>query len=352
MGSCDPPIIEYQRSCSEELAGMLTQLEKLDARIPRWNVDALTKRDCPFCGSENEPLLVRPDSLPVAFCGDCGCWYVARLPSRSEIKRLYGGYYFAHRPADLSENRARRMRDNALAASDTDWQFQSLSKLLGGIAGKRILDVGCGCGEFLLMARARGANVIGCDLSPEACAFVQNRLGITTHQSDIESCVSSIGNVDAVVMRDFIEHPVEPLTDIRTAWAVLSRGGLLLWLTPNGGEAGTDVETAKDWVGFRVDLEHLQYVSPCTVNYLARELSMRIERLVACGFPGIEGIDKLPKMPSWASRIADSAKSTVKRIPHARRIAGTLRAIKAEVSGEYRDPCSGSYHLFAVLRKI
>jgi len=324
-------------------------LEPLDARIPQWDVDHLTSRLCPFCGTDNRSALIRPDKLPVAFCTSCGCWYVAELPSVLEIKKLYDGYYYTHRPTDLSEKSVPQMLENARAASKDDWQLQTLSKLLGGLGGKRILDVGCGYGRFLLMARSAGADVVGCDLSPEACEFANNRLGITVHQSELSSCMTSVGDVDAVVMRDLIEHPVEPLIDIQAACTVLKTGGLLLLHTPNGGEAGTDVETAKKWVGFRVDLEHLQYVSPRTVNWLSRKLDMRIERLDAFGFPGLKGIGKLPKR---REKYSVRARYMAKRIPCMRTVVRTLRAVKAEVNGGHQDPRLGSYHLFAVLRKV
>lgn len=197
------------------------------------------------------------------------------------------------------------------------------------------------------MARSAGADVVGCDLSPEACEFA-NRLGITVYQSDLSSCISSVGTVDAVVMRDLIEHPINPLIDMQAAYRILKPGGLLLLRTPNGGEAGINIDTAREWVGFRVDLEHLQYLSPRTMNWLSRTFDMRIERLDAFGFPGLKGIDELPKR---RSRTADRARDIAKRIPYMRTIVKALRAVKAEVNGGHHDPRLGSYHLFAVLRK-
>jgi 2-polyprenyl-3-methyl-5-hydroxy-6-metoxy-1,4-benzoquinol methylase len=324
-------------------------LEKLDVRIPKWNMDNLNDRNCPFCSNENEAMLIRPDRLPVAFCYKCGCWYVAQLPSALEIKKLYDGYYHTHRSANLTEKGASQMLENARRASENNWQLQTLAQLLNGLRGKRILEVGCGLGNFLLMARSAGAEVIGCDLSPEACDFTNNRLGITVHQSELSSCMTAIGDVDAVVMRDLIEHPVEPLIDIQAACTILKIGGLLLLHTPNGGEAGTTVETAKKWVGFRVDLEHLQYISPHTVNWLSRKLGLRIERLGAFGFPGLKGIDKLPNSKSV---MVSSTRQFLKKVPGMHRIVKTFRVLKNEMTGENRDPRLGTYHLFVIFRKI
>jgi len=327
-------------------------LKPLDARIPQWDIDRLITRFCPFCGTDNRSALMRPDKLPAAFCTTCGCWYIAKVPSMLDIEKQYDGYYHTHRPTDLSEKTASWMLKETRKASETDWQLNTLSKLLGGISGKRVLDVGCGICRFLLLARSRGADVVGCDLSPEACEFANNRLSITLHQSELHLCHSSIGNVDAVVMRDFIEHPVEPLIDIQAAVSILKPGGLLLLHTPNGGEAGTDVETGKKWIGFRVDLDHLQYVSPQTINWLARKCDLSIERLGAFGFPGLKGIDKFSNPPGrWAGKL-NSTKNILKQIDCVRIVFKTLRAIKRKIFDEYRDPRLGSYHLFAILRKV
>jgi 2-polyprenyl-3-methyl-5-hydroxy-6-metoxy-1,4-benzoquinol methylase len=326
----------------------IAALEPLDARIPQWDFDQLTARLCPFCGTDNRSVLMRPDKLTVAFCKTCGCWYIDNLPSIADIVKLYDGYYHTLRPTNLTEKGASQMLENARMASESNWQLRNLLKLHSGNDRMRILDVGCGSGNFLLEAKSAGADVLGCDLSPEVCEFVNNRLGIKVHQSELHLCSSLVGNVDAVVMKDFMEHPVEPLIDVQAAVSILKPGGLLLLYTPNGGEAGIDVETAKKWVGFRVDLEHLQYISPQTINWIAEKYHLRIERLETSGFPGLKGIDKLPKNNS---RNFIFTRVLLKKIPGTKKIVKILRVLKAELSGENRDRRLGSYHLFAILRK-
>ncbi|MCG2749304.1 MAG: class I SAM-dependent methyltransferase [Desulfobulbaceae bacterium] len=324
-------------------------LEPLDARIPEWNHGCLTVRHCPFCGSRNESLLKRPDQLPVAFCKTCGCWYIDNLPSISDIINLCDRILHTHRPTDLSEKGVFQMIKNARKASKTNWLLHTLLKLHAGNGRMRILDVGCGFGTFLLEAWLVGADVVGCDLSPEACEFASNKLCMKVHQSELHSCLSSIGNVDAVVMRDFIEHPVEPLIDIQAAVSILNPGGLLLFHTPNGGEAGTNIETARKWVGFRVDLEHLQYLSPLTVNWLSQKYALRIERLETSGFPDVKGINNGPKR---MSQTASSAREMVKKLPGIGGMVKKLRVLKTEMMGVDRDMRLGSYNLFAILRKV
>lgn len=327
----------------------MIQLEKLDPRIPDWDMANLSNRKCPFCDSSNEPILRRPDLLPVAFCNTCGCWYVSQMPSALELKKFYDGYYYTHRRTDLSEDAAPIILKNAHASGQADWQLQVLSKALGGISGKRIFDVGCGIGRLLLAAKTKGADVSGCDLSPEACKFASNSLGLNVYQSSFSNCRSSIGIVDAVIMKDFIEHPVDPLNDLRTAISILKKDGLLLLHTPNGGEAGKKIDSAKEWVGFRVDLEHLQYLTPHLINWLAETHALRIERLNPFGYPRLRELDASPKK---SSETVGRIKNVMKSIPHLHKLVHALRAIRSGLNAEYQDPLFGSYHLWALLRKI
>ena len=263
------------------------------------------------------------------------------LPSTEDIMSLYDGYYLTYRPIDLSKKGVSQTVENARKGSETFLRLHTLRDCMLAMVVCGKLDVECGFGRFLLEARSMGADVEGCDLSPEACEFANNKLGIRVHQSELHLCAS--------LMSDFLEHPVEPLLDIQAAVSILKPGGLLLFHTPNGGEAGTNIETARKWVGFRVDLEHFQYLSTHTVNWLSHKYDLRIEQLETSGFPGLKGIDKLPKRKFGT---AFSAREMAKKIPMLRGMVKTLRLLKTEMLEGRRGLRLGSYHLFAILRKV
>jgi hypothetical protein len=100
-------------------------------------------------------------------------------------------------------------------------------------------------------------------------------------------------------------------------------------------------------VGFRVDLEHLQYFSPRTIQVLADSWGLHIDHLETTGYPWLNGIDRLPTKTNGASGInlVTAAKKLVRR--WASWIPQTL-----QIAREFREPrVRGSYHLFAILRK-
>jgi 2-polyprenyl-3-methyl-5-hydroxy-6-metoxy-1,4-benzoquinol methylase len=272
------------------------------------------------------------------------------MPPEEEIQHFYDGYWFAHHPSDLSQVSASQMVKAASRQGKTHWQIEVLSRLLGGLHGKRAFEIGCGKGEFLLSLRLQGANVLGCDLSPEACDFVRDNLSIPVFQSQVYHCSNEIGKVDIVVMRELIEHPCDPMRTLTTVVDMLNPGGLLLLQTPNAGEAGTDEIGGADWVGFRVDLEHLQYLTPSTVNWLSRHYELRIERLDAFGYPFLTRISKAPRLNSRQAAIAQHAKRLAKRIPGCTSIAKSFRSMAKFTRGANLER-SGSYHLYSILRK-
>ncbi|MCX7015671.1 MAG: class I SAM-dependent methyltransferase, partial [Candidatus Sumerlaeota bacterium] len=264
-------------------------LEPLDPRVPSWDLSRTAERACPFCGQRREPALLRPDRLPVAFCAPCDCWHVCALPSPEEIRAFYEQYWGGYRPADFSEASAREMQRAAPLAARANWPLQRLSVLLGGLQGKRLIEAGFGRGTFLLMARALGADVAGCDISPKACRFARKRLGLSVFESSLGGMARQDASADAVAMNDFIEHSADPLADLRAACTLLKPGGLLLIRTPNGGAAGQDADSARRWTGFRVDYDHLQYLSSRTIHHLGAAAGWRIEHLETYGFPSPRG---------------------------------------------------------------
>jgi 2-polyprenyl-3-methyl-5-hydroxy-6-metoxy-1,4-benzoquinol methylase len=332
----------------------IPMLPPLDARIPKWSLTRLVFRNCPLCSENNQPLLQRPDGLPISFCNDCYLWYVSSLPPVEEIHQLYQGYWFSFRPRDLSASYATSLLSD-VESSKRDMRLNRLAALAGGLEGKRLLEIGCGCGELLTRARMRGASVFGNDISRESCEFVQEKLHIPVLKGEIhqETLQNEFRNMDIIVMSDLIEHLTDPLTTLHSALNILNPGGLLLIVTPNGGAASDDVESAAKWVGFRVDLEHLQYVSARTILVLANRNYCGIEHLEIYGYPALEGIDVFPAQEHEAAAnrsLKENIKGELKKSKWLRSIVQAVRANRNPAPDRRNDPSCGTYHLLTIIR--
>jgi SAM-dependent methyltransferase len=260
---------------------------------------------------------------------------------------VYQGYWYDFRPKQLDKEGAQKLLKAAPSTARADLKIQRLVALLGALKGKLVLDVGAGTGEFLLAARHAGADVIANEVSAEACDFLQRVLQIPVVRGELVEAPWEFGQPDVIVMSDLIEHPIEPLRLLSRACALLKRGGQLVIWTPNGGGAGTETTTAESWVGFRVDLEHLQYFSAKTVQLLSGSLGLDIDHLETTGYPALSRIDQLPmtRDRDGVGRLVKMCKTLIKRI------APWLPMI-VQIARELRTPRTrGTYHLFAVLTK-
>jgi SAM-dependent methyltransferase len=328
----------------------LETLPRLDVRVPRWPLETLQVRDCPLCGIHNEPALLRPDNLPVAHCNTCSIWYVCRIPPAACIQEFYNHYWHEFRPRPMGHGEAQRMLRSAPYGYRKDVRIQRLRALTGDLRGRRLIDIGCGLGQFLLLAREAGASVVGQEISPEACSFIRDYLQLTVHEGPLECCSKNMERADMIVLNDVVEHPTQPLQLFRAAYEILNDGGLLMIWTPNGGAAGATTKTAREWVGFRVDLEHLQYFSTSTIISLAAQHGWIVEHLETLGYASLDSLSREDAI--LRSHRAGLLRQAIHAIPGAYGFVHRMRAATTDlISRPQNSTREGTYHLLAILRK-
>jgi 2-polyprenyl-3-methyl-5-hydroxy-6-metoxy-1,4-benzoquinol methylase len=102
-------------------------------------------------------------------------------------------------------------------------------------ANPTICDIGCGSGEFLISARARGgATVIGVDPS-ELSGKTLTQNGIEFHKGTAEQLPEEMKDrhFDIVTMFSSLEHCRDPALALRNVRSLVKRGGVLVIDVPN-----------------------------------------------------------------------------------------------------------------------
>ncbi|MBX3154692.1 MAG: class I SAM-dependent methyltransferase [Deltaproteobacteria bacterium] len=102
----------------------------------------------------------------------------------------------------------------------------------------KLLDIGCGEGGFLEVARGRGFEVAGLDLDPGNVEAARRRqLDVqATHLVDERGEIAPTlarGGYDWVTAFDVLEHQANPIEFLEAARSLLRRGGTMCGSVPN-----------------------------------------------------------------------------------------------------------------------
>ena len=179
---------------------------------------------CNLCGSLDLRALFRArrSGRQVVRCRRCGLVFYEPQPLSQQIAGLYSDTYFEREfPADQ-------------AATQIDLIQRRLARIEGEIGIGRLLDVGCGVGRFLLVARQRGWEAVGLDVAPAAVQQAAANSGAVVLHGDLSRArPAGMAPFDVVSMWDVFEHLMDPVGDLRRVHHWIRPGGLVVIQTQN-----------------------------------------------------------------------------------------------------------------------
>jgi len=180
--------------------------------------------DCPACGSaRHTPELSAEDSyssdvFEVVRCQACRLAYVNPCPAPGQLERYYPDDYYGARHPIFKDFLA-------------DLRVRALGPVAGGA---RLLDIGCGRGDFILACRRKGWTVSGIEQANSLVMRLRETLGIEVVTPD-EITTLPDGAFDFVTLWHVLEHLPEPRESLRQVARLLKPGGRLLVEVPNFG---------------------------------------------------------------------------------------------------------------------
>ncbi|HEV7576799.1 MAG TPA: class I SAM-dependent methyltransferase [Caldimonas sp.] len=240
---------------------------------------------CALCGADGSVLysdlrdavLHAPGTWSLRRCTSpaCGLIWLDPMPLPSEAGKFYSDYYTHDATASAVPpkvvRRGLKSRVKTLLGTVIFWRRHAfLTDLLHlqDMPPGRLLEVGCGGGQFLRQASLAGWKAVGIDFDQKAISAARQIPNAEAFVGDLLSMGLEANSFDAVVMNNVIEHLPMPESVFRECQRVLRPGGRLVMVTPNTASLGHK-EFGKDWRGLEVP-RHLHLFSPANLSRFAR----------------------------------------------------------------------------------
>ncbi|HYW16170.1 MAG TPA: class I SAM-dependent methyltransferase [Allosphingosinicella sp.] len=215
-----------------------------------WPADGLAVLGrCPACGETGRSLFLdrlrdttfysAPGEWTLWRCARCRSLYLDPQPTPETVGLAYDSYYTHAASPDAGEAPKRSGLRAALVGrlSRSEPAYVERVAFPEGAIRPRLLDIGCGNGEYLVRARKAGWEVFGCDFDPAAVKAARET-GAEVREGGAEAFIDSPGSFDAVTLGHVVEHVHDPAGLLALCRDLLKPGGAIFVDTPNAEARG------------------------------------------------------------------------------------------------------------------
>ena len=185
---------------------------------------------CNLCGSTQlTTVYQKPDArffpdevFTVVECNHCGLGFLNPRPTRAEIAKYYPRDYYqvpSHPPGELPAFISRRNRG----------KLRFLQELERRSGPKKLLDVGCGNGDFARFMLRRGWQLEAVEISENAARITE----FPVYNEEFQDIPVDAPTYDAITLWAVLEHVHDPMAYFHKAAQVLKPDGRLVFLVHN-----------------------------------------------------------------------------------------------------------------------
>lgn len=177
-------------------------------------------KNCPYCGALGNfyfKVLSRIHNR----CLGCDLIYKESQDSYNKVVAHYSNNYFDRYSDDQTGGKRERL-------------FGRILDLIGKRRGSgRLLDIGTGCGFFLVAAQERGWEVKGIDPSIQSVEVARRQYGLDVFNGSLQE-YNENSKFDVITFINVLDHSVEPWEEVKRAINLLKPDGIVYLRFPNG----------------------------------------------------------------------------------------------------------------------
>jgi 2-polyprenyl-3-methyl-5-hydroxy-6-metoxy-1,4-benzoquinol methylase len=179
---------------------------------------------CDLCGQDNAIEFAVINNARIVRCCSCGLVYVNPRPDVCDLALSYEKYY----------------GDGQSLAAASSWNVGSQHAFAGTLrlirtyhSSGKLLDIGCGGGFFLDMARRYGYEPYGIELDKDACDFAADKFGLNVFHGHLANANFAENLFEVITILNVLEHVDSPRDMLGEVLRVLKPTGLVVLVVPN-----------------------------------------------------------------------------------------------------------------------
>lgn len=235
---------------------------------------------CPLCEEMRcTPQIAAPDRFNlqseirhhIVACARCGFVFLNPRPKIDAIAEAYKDA--AYQPF-LSAHSQRRVWDRLYELARRLHVRRKRRNIEQLKPKGKILDVGCGTGEFLNEMQRRGWQAFGVETNQQAAEHAKSRYGLPVTTCDLIAADFREATFDVVTFWHVLEHVVNPVQTLKTAKRFLKDDGVIVIACPN--IESYDARFYRDhWVALDAP-RHLSHFVPATMANACEQAGLEV----------------------------------------------------------------------------
>ncbi|KPK42263.1 MAG: hypothetical protein AMJ78_03105 [Omnitrophica WOR_2 bacterium SM23_29] len=182
---------------------------------------------CNLCGGNEFEVLKDVKISPLGGetklvkCKRCELLYLNPRYDEEEERKYYASHYFEKDTFEIwGDERVDIFKHN-------------LKMLRKYKENGKLLDLGCGVGQFLKVAKDNGWDALGLDISKRATEKARRIFNVEVVESSIEDANLKSDSFDVVIALNIIDQLSDPFGALKEIYRVLKKGGIVLIRVPN-----------------------------------------------------------------------------------------------------------------------
>ena len=189
--------------------------------------------NCDYCNSAFKKIIFKkhgllyPDIFKVVKCNECGLIYVSPRLKEKYINKLYAKSYYGE---DNTGGITDYWNDPKNRLHKAQYLFNIVESIRTITKNDKILDIGCGKGDFIKLLKSKGFSAVGTEYSKFACRELKSQ-GFEIHNGDVAKGLLEGNTYDTIVSSSVIEHVYSPKSFLKSIYNLLNKDGIFLCTT-------------------------------------------------------------------------------------------------------------------------